>query len=483
MELIDRRKKEIKQITIIWMITTLVLFVILALLGFLMRLNQGNVIKLPADYFYSFMTLHGLGMVGVLFSGGLAALWYLLSKHIEMSIRLMKLVFGLVVTGVVGLIIATLIGRFGPGWYMLYPLPFKNNGIWASWSTGLASISIMFLGVGWLLAQLDVLRALAARYGLSNLLGWQHFRKNTEDDDMPPIALVGSVSCIAGSLATVAGALLLTLYIIQWLIPSMSYNALWMKNIVFLFGHTIVNITLYFGLGFIYELMPVFTGRPWKMNKIFVISWNTVLVFVLIAYFHHLYMDFAQPLALQYIGQIASYLSAVPATVITVFGIIAQVYRSKMDWTYTPLSFWLGVVGWVIGGFLAVVDSTILINVSFHNTLWVPGHFHTYFVMGFLLMLFGFIYHFLKPVTEKIAKISLIPMVIGGYGFLAMFAIGGLYGVPRRYASYSEIPLKSVAQSGETLAYIAALFVGLFLLGITIYYVSVFANIRKAWSQ
>ncbi len=461
-------------------ITALLVFVVLVLLGFVMRVSQSGLAVVPPDLFYAIMTLHGLGMAGVLYTAGFTAIWYLASKYVQPSMGLMRFNYVLILLGVVGLIVATLIGRFGPGWYMLYPLPFETT--WPSWAVGLAVISVMLLGVAWLLGQLDMLRAIVGRYGLTGMLGWQYFGKGEQREDLPPLILIVAVSMIAGAVTTIVGAVMLMLYLAQWLAPELQFDALLMKNAVFLFGHTLVNITMYCGVAVVYELLPAFTGRPWKSNAIVAFSWNAVLVLVLLAFLHHLYMDFAQPVTLQVIGQFASFLSAVPATVVTIFGLMAQVYRSGIRWSFVPLSMILGVVGWIVGGLAAIVDSTIAVNVVFHNTLWVPAHFHTYFLVGFVFMLFGFVYHLLNSTAEHFAKFSLGTMVLGGYGFLLMFYLAGIESVPRRFADYSSIGIASVEQFAEGSAMASVAFIGVFVVGLLIFYGVVFQSLGEWYS-
>lgn len=126
--------KRQKRLALTWSVTYLVLFPLLILLGFLMRLGQGEVMKLLLANFYAFMTLHGLGMAGVLFSMAFAAIWYLIStRFARLNTRVGYFVYFTTLLGLAGLTVATLIGKFGPGWYMLYPLPFKNP-TWFSWS-------------------------------------------------------------------------------------------------------------------------------------------------------------------------------------------------------------------------------------------------------------------------------------------------------------------------------------------------------------
>jgi cytochrome c oxidase subunit I len=461
-------EQAMRGLTQLWAWTVPVLFLVLVLLGLTMRLSQATVIKVDADLFYAIMTLHGLGMAGTAFVAGFAGVTYLLASYVRVNLAIMWTMYVLTVLGVVGLVVACLIGRFGPGWYLLYPLPFLANGIWPDWALGLGVLSLIVLGVAWLLGQVDVFRALIARYGLANAMAWQYLGKESPGRvGIPPIVLISAAACLVpGILTTIDGAVLLILYLFKWFSPSLALDPLLLKNMVFLWGHTLVNITMYLGLAMVYELLPKYSGKPWKTNRVVAVSWNAVLVFVLLAFFHHLYMDFAQPNFLQYIGQSASYLSAVPATVVTVFGVISQVYSSGMQWRFVPLCFYLGTAGWVIGGLAAVIDSTITVNFAFHNTLWVPAHFHTYFLVGYFLMLWGFLYDFSGSAREKLAKAGLSLVVVGGYGFLLMFYLGGTFGVPRRYAAYDAIPLASLAASSERLAAIAAAFIVLLIIGL-----------------
>ncbi len=464
-----------------WGITLLILFPLLIVLGLLMRLNQGELIHLQPNTFYAIMTLHGLGMAGLLFSFSLAGLHFLVgTRYARTSVRLGYFVFAGVVLGVVGLAVATLIGGFAAGWYLLYPLPFKGTS-WPEWSSALTFVSLLLLGVVWLVGCVHVVHSLSAEYGgFFRLMGWRYLGKKEPEEELPPIALISVVSLVPGILAFLAGAVFLIMFLLQLFEPELEYNALALKNVLFFFGHTLVNITIYCCVGWVYTLLPEFTGRAWKLTKVTVIAWNATFLFILFAYFHHLYMDFAQPLSIQYAGQIASYLSAVPATAVTIFGVIAQVFRSKLAWSVTPMSFLMGAVGWAIGGAAAVVDSTIAVNRTLHNTLWVPAHFHTYMLMGVVLFILGFLYYLTSPRAAKDATPkagwAFWIFVIGAYGFLLMFYLGGMNSIPRRFAEYSTTGISSLHEIGALLATMAAFFVILVLIGILTMGVSLFVR-------
>ncbi len=457
-------EKSIRKATIAWLLTAFLVFLVMVTLGITMRLAQGAQVSLSPTTFYAIMTMHGLGMAGALFSGGLAVIWYITSHSCKVSLGVSWAAWGLFVVGAVVLLAATLLGGFGPGWYALYPLPFVRPA-WPSWATGASIIALILMGVAWLIFQLDILRALAAKWGAKRLLAWEYIAGKTPEEPLPAQVLIAAMCAIAGTLGTLSGAATLILYLLKWLSPSVELDPLLLKNTMFMFGHTIVNVCIYCGLCAIYYVLPRFTGRPWGVNRVTAIAWNATLMFVLFAYFHHLYMDFAQVKALHIIGQLASYGSALPATAVSIFGIGSQVYKSGVKWSFTPLAFALGAIGWAVGGVGAVVDSTIMVNTYFHNTLWVPGHFHTYFLVGYVLMFMGFLHDFFKSSAERFAVGSLVTMLLGGYGFLLMFYLGGMSGLPRRVSSYAAASFGGLAEKGATLATLGAAFAIVFLLG------------------
>ena len=473
-----------KKLVTVWSITFLILFPVLITFGLLMRMKQGEVLNIGHDTFYALMTLHGLGMAGVLFSIAWAALFYLIgTRYARLNIKVGYFIYFLVLIGTVELVIASLIGKFGAGWYMLYPLPFKGAN-WASWSTGLSIIALIVLGVAWLIGSLHVVYALSNKYGsFYKLMGWNYLGKKEPEQKLPSIVLITTASLVPAILSFLAGAVFLVMNLMQQFEPTLAFDPLLLKNLVFFFGHTLVNVTMYLGVAWVYALLPEYTKREWGVNKVVVLSWNGTFIFIMFAYFHHLYMDFAQPLGLHYAGQLASYFSAIPATVVTMFGVIVQFYHSKMKWSIIPMTFLIGIAGWAIGGFAAVVDSTISVNKILHNTLWVPAHFHTYMLLGIVLFIFGFLFYLAYCNSEERNDpkpgFGFWTFVVGSFGFVLMFYLGGMNSVPRRYSDYVAIESGNVHHTGALLAKIAAVFVGIILIGLFSMYGSLFVKLLK----
>src|SRR5690606_41078339 len=86
-------------------------------------------------------------------------------------------------------------------------------------------------------------------------------------------------------------------------------------------------------------------------------------------------LAFVQPGPVQLRGVMASYLSAIPVAVVTVYGGLMLVWRSGMRWALGSIFMYAGLTGWILGGVGALLDAAIPFNVVFHNTLWVPAHF------------------------------------------------------------------------------------------------------------
>ena len=99
------------------------------------------------------------------------------------------------------------------------------------------------------------------------------------------------------------------------------------------------------------------------------------------------------------------------------------VWGSRYRWTLASTLLYLGFAGWAIGGTGAVIDSLIPINFRFHNTLWVPAHFHTYLLLGVMFWVMAFLAHLLEQAADRPASrlaTYLAPalMVVGGYGLV-----------------------------------------------------------------
>jgi cytochrome c oxidase subunit 1 len=223
-------------------------------------------------------------------------------------------------------------------------------------------------------------------------------------------------------------------------VPGFALNALLAKNLIFFFGHVFINSTIYMAVIAVYEILPRYTGRPWKSGRPFLAAWTATLLMVLTVFPHHLLMDFAMPTWALVMGQIVSYGSGLPVLAVTAIGALANVHRSGLRWDLTSGLLFLSVLGWSAGVVPAVIDGTIRVNAVMHNTRWVPGHFHFYLLLGVVAMLLAFMCWLAtgegRSRDSRLDRAAFWAYTVGGLGFVLMFLYSGKQGVPRRYAEH-----------------------------------------------
>lgn len=412
---------------------------LMMVLGLLMRLAQGSLVSIPADRFYESLTVHGTGMVGVAGIGGAAILWYFLGRHVRLNVPVLAFNLVAFIIGAALILGAAFIGGFAAGWTFLFPLPANSLGQWSEHAAAMHLAGLLLIGTGFLLFHLDTGRAIIGKYGnLSRALGWPQLFGRSED--MPPAVIVASTMVlIVNTLGLVSGATVLAISLVNLYVPEFAIDPLLAKNMIYFFGHVFINATIYMAVIAAYELLPLYTKRPWKVNRAFLAAWTASTVLVLLAYPHHLLMDFNMPRWLLLIGQISSYISGLPILVVTGYGALMIVFRSGMRWTTASALILVGMFGWSSGVIPAIIDATIVVNTVMHNTLWVPGHFHTYLLLGQVAFVLAFMAHFSLGADWSKARVDAWGFwlfLAGGLALTQGFLYSGKLGVPRRFAEY-----------------------------------------------
>ena len=416
---------------------------LLMVFGLLLRLGQGGVVALPADLSYQILTAHGIGMVGISGFGGAAIMWYFLSRQVSLTPLILLLNLVLFLLGVVLILGAVFLGGFAGAWTFLYPLPAQSGGAWEAHTAAIYMVGVLLVGVGFLLLHLDTGWAILKRYGsLSKALGWPQMFGTSNEEAPPPVVVASTMVLVINTLGLVSGAAILVLTIVNIYVPSFALDALLAKNMIFFFGHVFINATIYMAVIAVYEILPTYTGRPWKTSRPFLMAWNASMIMVLAVYPHHFLMDFVMPTWALILGQIVSYTSGLPVLVVTGLGVLINVSRSGIRWDMTSGLLFLATLGWALGVIPAIVDGTIVVNMVMHNTLWVPGHFHTYLLIGQTTMVFGFMYFVgARPDSSgdtAIDRLAFWVFAVASLGFTMTFLYAGANGVPRRFAEHLE---------------------------------------------
>ncbi|MCF8179358.1 MAG: cbb3-type cytochrome c oxidase subunit I [Sulfuritalea sp.] len=424
-----------------YLVTAAAVLLLMMVFGLMMRLEQAQLIDMGANWFYQLMTLHGAGMVGIAGIAGAAIMWHFLRQYVELSRGIFIANLALFLGGVVMILSSVLLGNFHGAWTFLYPMPSKSMGMWSPEAAALFMGGLLVIGVGFLLMHLDIARAIIARYGnFARALGWPQLFSTDDGKAPPPTVVASTMVTIVNVIGLVVGASILTMMLVNLYVPSFEIDALLAKGMIYFFGHVFINATIYMAVIAVYEILPRYTQRPWKANKPFLASWTASTLMVMFIFPHHLLMDFAFPKWMLIMGHIIGYLNTFPILIVTGYGALMIVYRSGIRWDMTTKLLFISLFGWAAGAMPAFIDGTITVNYVMHNTLWVPGHFHTYLLLGMVAMVFGFMYYLGKPNQARadnlIDHFAFWGFTIGTLGFTLAFLYSGKESVARRYAAH-----------------------------------------------
>lgn len=413
-------------------------YVLMMLLGLVMRLTQATWLGVPPNLFYQVMTAHGAGMVGISGLAGAGVIWYFLRRYVNLTTGILWTNLAFFLLGVVLILGGIFLGGYAGGWTFLFPLPAKGLGAWGVAGAASFLFGLLSIGVGFLLLYLDFARAIIAKYGsLGKGLGWPQLFGNSSEEPPPAAVVAATMVLIVNIAGILAGAVVLALILINLFAPSFAVDPLLTKNLTYFFGHVFINATIYQAVVAVYEILPEYTGRPWKVNKAFLAAWTASTVMVMAVYPHHLLMDFVMPTWALILGQVFSYLGGFPILVVTGWGALTIVHRSGIKWDMASRLLFVSMFGWCVGVVPAVIDGTIAVNHVMHNTMWVPGHFHMYLIVGLVAMLFGFMYYLSNQNARGgIDKLAFWLYLAAGVGFSFGFLTSGMNSIPRRWAAH-----------------------------------------------
>lgn len=426
----------------LYLATSFVVFLLMMLAGVAMRVAQAGWVELPPDLFYQVMTVHGAGMVGISALAGAGVMWFFLHRYVELSGSIVWLNYALFLLGVVLILGSIFIGGYAGGWTFLWPLPAQSMGQWSAHAAAAFIGGLILIGVGFLAFYFDAAVAISRRYGgLLRGLGLDQLISGRIDPTHPPTIVASSMVIIINTLGTLVGAVVLVVTLANLYFPELRISALLAKNLIYFFGHVFINATIYMSVIAVYELLPLYAKRSWKVSRPFLAAWACVTLFVMAVYPHHLLLDTVMPNWLLALGQVVSYLSGIPVLLVTAYGAMLLIYRSDIEWKAPARWLVLSMFGWSAGVIPAIVDGTIHVNKVMHNTMWVPGHFHFYLLVGLLPMLIGFSLHVFgsrRPFNEAVERFVFWVYAAATVLFSVAFLLGGWASVPRRWAQHAE---------------------------------------------
>ena len=213
---------------------------------------------------------------------------------------------------------------------------------------------------------------------------------------------------------------------------------LW-QHLFWFFGHPEVYILALPPMGILSHLIPKFSGRELFGYEYIVYSTLAIAVLSFGVWAHHMFTTGIDP-RIRASFMAVTLAIALPSAV-KVFNWLATMWGGRIRLT-VPMLFCVGAIGnFVLGGVTGVFLAAVPVDLVYHGTYYVVGHFHLVLVGMVVFALFAACYFWFPLFTGRLFDPTLarahfwLTTVGVAVTFLTMLALGAA-GLPRRMATY-----------------------------------------------
>ncbi len=429
-------------------VVAVVTFLVGVVAAILLALTRWQAVHLlPADWYYRLLTAHGLNMliffiiffeIAILYFAGPVAL----SSRLPAP-RFGWLVFGLMVAGAVLVDVMVFAGKADVLFTSYVPLRAEPP-----YYLGIILFAVgALLGVGHFFAALVVAK-----------------REKSYEGSVPLVTFGGLTAAIIAVITLLHGA---AVYIPTyfWSLGLMNMDPQVYRLIWWGLGHSSQQINVAAMVAVWYLLAGLTVGAVVLNEKISRWAFVLYIGFISMASAHHLLVDPGMGPAWKVWNTSYAMYLAVLASMIHGFTVPAGIelgqrlrgfvkgrfgWLKKAPWSdpgFSGMFLSLLIFGF-LGGITGVTVGTEQINIIAHNTLRIPGHFHTTVVGGTALAFMALTYYLLPLIFRRkvafwgMAKLQPYVFAAGITTMSMGMTFAGVFGVPRRHwdISFSQAP-------------------------------------------
>ncbi len=281
----------------------------------------------------------------------------------------------------------------------------------------------------------------------------------------------------------------IAIYLLPWSLGLREgVDPLLTRSLFWLTGHPIVYFWLMPAYISWYTLVPRQAGGQLVSDPLARLAFIPLMLFSLPVGVHHQLQDAGIPTAIRAIVIVLTFMVIFPS-LITAFTVGASLERAGRNRGGRGALGWIWALPWkdpsfsaqgfamllfIIGGSTGMVNASWILNVTIHNTSWVPGHFHATLASASALTFLGISYWLIPHLTgkplfaPKLARIGNWFWFIGMLVFSLSMMAAGLMGVPRRAWLSVMIPGSYSMVYGKYLFLLITIGIGGVLLGIAV---------------
>jgi cytochrome c oxidase subunit 1 len=215
---------------------------------------------------------------------------------------------------------------------------------------------------------------------------------------------------------------------------------LW-QHLFWFFGHPEVYIAILPGMGVASQLLATFSRKPIFGYRAMVYAILGIGFLGFFVWGHHMFMSGMNPYS-AFAFSVLTMSIGVPSAIKT-FNWIGTLWGGRIRFT-TAMLFALGFVSlFVTGGISGIFLGQPALDLYFHDTYFVVGHFHMIMGVAAIFGMFAGTFYWFPKVTgrfmnETLGKIHFYLTFIGVYAIFTPMHFLGIAGNPRRYADFTN---------------------------------------------
>ncbi|AMV73316.1 cytochrome c oxidase subunit I [Desulfuromonas carbonis] len=428
-----------KRIGLLYLYSTMTMFIIGVILGLLVRLEliaPGKTI-VSADTYNALFTLHGVIMIFLFIIPGIPAAFGNLFLPIHLGARdvsfprLNLFSWWLYLTGAI-LAVTSLFTGGGPpdtGWTFYVPFSVQTTT-----NVTLAVVAVFILGFSSILTGLNFivtthrLRAPGIGWGRLTLFVWTLYATAWVQVLATPILGI-----------TVALIFLERVLDVGLFDPARGGDPIMYQHLFWIYSHPAVYIMILPGMGVISEIIPVFARKHifgyWAMA----LSGLAIAFAGSLVWAHHMFVSGMSDTAIL-VFSFLTFIVAIPSA-IKVFNWVATLYKGSIS-LEPPLLYALSFIFlFSIGGLTGLILGAAATDIHVTDTDFVVGHFHYVMFGGTGMAFFGALHYWLPKVYGRMydKRVATWAWGIIFVGFNLLYfsmMVLGLRGMPRRYYDY-----------------------------------------------